>query len=235
MKLSIIIPAHNEADRIEKTLTHYVDFFQEQNIDHEFVVVLNGCTDNTLSVVQNVQKKYPNIKHINLKEAGKGLAVATGFADALKRDNDLIGFVDADMATRPQHFCELVQHVNKKNGGAIASRYMRESQISPKRPWIKEWGRIVGYNPLVRLLFGLPYKDFQCGAKLFRRDVIEAIVPQLTMKQWAFDVQLLHLCKQHGFAIAEVPTVWQDQTGSKFSIKAGIKMFGALAKLRFRR
>jgi len=109
MKISIIIPAHNEEQRIEKTVRAYHEFFlqkkHDNTLDFELVIVLNGCSDNTISVVEQLQKELVgNIIIINLLQAGKGLAIRAGFADALKRENDLIGFVDADMATLPEHF-----------------------------------------------------------------------------------------------------------------------------------
>ncbi len=236
MKLSIVIPAYNEENRIGRTLEKYVLFSQkmkkEKNIDTEFPVVLNGCTDNTLSIVRDVQKKYAEIRIIDLKNAGKGFAVAAGFKDAVARDNDLIGFVDADMATKPEYFYELAQKINDADG-IIASRYMKKSKIFPPRPGIKEWGRIIVYNPIIRLLFGMSYVDFQCGAKLFKRSVIEAIANKLTVRQWAFDVELLHLCKTNHFTIKEIPTVWYDQDDSKFNLKAGMCMIGRLFALRF--
>ena len=231
MKVSVIIPAHNESTRIERTLQAYVSFFEQKKINHEFVVVLNGCTDNTLQVVQTVQQDCPTIRFINLPQAGKGLAVAVGFKDALTRKNDLIGFVDADMAIGPSSFYRLIVQVGTFDG-AIASRHVSESHVYPPNPRIKKWGRVFFYHPMIHLLFGIKYKDFQCGAKLFKRQVVEAVADKLTMKRWVFDIELLYLCKRHGFSVKEIPTVWYDQDDSKFTIRAGIRMLGALIKLR---
>lgn len=234
-KISITVPAYNEADRIGNTLRTYYDYFknlEQQEIDFELVVVLNGCKDNTLEVVQSVQAVCGDeIRIIDLKQAGKGLAIIAGFKDALSRDNDYIGFVDADMATEPQYFYDLYLNM-KANDGVIASRYMRESDIYPKRPWIKEWGRKLIYNNLVRMLFGISYVDVQCGAKLFKREVVAAIIDQMSEAQWAFDVDLLYLAKKNGFKVIEIPTVWNDKAGSKFATYgAGIKMLKSLFKL----
>src|SRR5579871_1678342 len=117
MKISIIIPAYNEETRIEKTIRAYHRFFSEKqqsdDLTFELVIVLNGCKDNTLAVVEKVRNDLSShIIIINLIEAGKGLAIKTGFADALHRENDLIGFVDADMATSPQAFYDLIHHID---------------------------------------------------------------------------------------------------------------------------
>src|SRR6266404_6576510 len=106
MKLSIVIPAYNEENRIERTLRTYHKFFSEKNMPFELVVVLNGCKDNTIGVVEGVRKDLAanNIVIMDLPQAGKGLAIKAGFADALTRPNDVIGFVDADMATKPDAY-----------------------------------------------------------------------------------------------------------------------------------
>jgi glycosyltransferase involved in cell wall biosynthesis len=238
MKLSIVIPAYNEEKRIGRTLEQYAAFFdtlqQHNTMCYELVVVLNGCKDKTIDVVQQAQKNCSAVRIIDLKDAGKGLAVAAGFRDALKRDNDLIGFVDADGATAPQQFCELVEKIGASDG-IIASRYMKASQIFPAyRPWYSEIGRRIIYHPVIRVLYRMPYADFQCGAKLFTRASLEKIESDLTVKQWGFDVELLYRCKQHGLSICEIPTVWHDQSDSKFNVRSGIRMVGALFTLRFK-
>jgi len=238
MKLSIVIPAHNEEKRIKKTLTSYCKYFgllkKEKNIKTDFIVVLNGCTDNTKAIVTNIQKENSNIKIIGLQESGKGLAVTAGFKEAAKENNDFIGFVDADMATYPQYFYQLIKKSENKDV-IFASRYMKKSKIIPKRPFIKTWGRELIFNPLVRMLMGIGFRDFQCGAKVFRPHVIKEILPHITMKDWAFDVELLYLSKKHGFSFKEIPTIWYDRAGSKFDmIRAGSKMIGSIIKLRFK-
>lgn len=236
MKLSIVIPAHNEEKRIEKTLRSYSKFFdlvkKENNVNTNFFIVLNGCKDNTRTIVQRIQDPHMHI--IDLKQAGKGLAVTEGFKNALKEKNDFIGFVDADMATYPQYFYQLIKE-NSNKDVIFASRYMKESKILPQRPFIKTWGRELVFNPLVRMLIGIKFKDFQCGAKVFKPKVLKKIIPHITMKDWAFDVELLYLAKKYGFSLKEIPTRWYDRAGSKFDmIKAGSKMIGSIVKLRFK-
>ncbi len=239
MKLSIIIPAYNEEKRISRTLDHYARYYGELEQQHELtteiVVVLNGCKDNTLGVVQAMQQQHSMIRIIDLKQAGKGLAITAGFKDVLTRSNDLIGFVDADMATSPDQFANLVDVLKKDStyDGVIASRYMPGAKISPQRPFIKRWGSKLVYENMIRVLFGMNYYDYQCGAKLFRRTVIQAIAPQLTVTQWAFDVELLYLCKRNNFKILEIPTIWYDQTDSKLKImRSGLRMLSALVRMR---
>ena len=71
---------------------------------------------------------------------------------------------------------------------------MRGALVSPPRPWIKRWGSKLFFESLTKLLFGINYYDTQCGAKLFKRHVIEKIVPYLWVGQWAFDIELFYIC-----------------------------------------
>lgn len=238
MKIGIVIPAYNEEKRIGQTLRAYSEYFaakaREKGFSYEFIVVLNGCKDNTLQVVRDAARQYGNIMYLDLKQAGKGLAIKAGFQQALANNNTLIGFVDADMSTDPEHFYDLVKQIGNYDG-VIASRYLPESKIYPPRPAMKKWGRKIFYNGLTRLLFGLKFADMQCGAKLFTRQVIEAVTPELMVKQWAFDVELLYLAKKHGFTIHEEPTVWTDKEGSKLQpFRAGMYMLWCLIVLRFK-
>lgn len=236
-KISIIIPAYNEEQRIKRTLHAYIAYFDDLKkqhvLDYEIVVALNGCKDNTIGVVQEIQKTSPQCRYIDLHQGGKGLAIKAGFLDALERSNDLIGFVDADMATSPQAYYDLITHMDDADG-IIASRYMQGSKIYPPRPWIKRWGSKLIYEPLVRLLLGLKYKDLQCGAKIFKREVVSSITPFMLMTQWAFDAEMLYLCKKSGFVIREYPTEWYDQVGSKLSYSSGMRMLGSIITLRLR-
>ncbi len=236
MKISIIIPAYNEEERIGATLNHYLTYFVKLKNDHgveaNFIVVLNGCIDRTAEVVKKETKNFSNLSLIEIKQAGKGLAIIAGFKEALKKKPDLIGFVDADMATSPTAFYSLMKDLGTADG-VIASRYMPGAEIFPPRPWIKRIGSRLVFESIVYLLFGMKYYDFQCGAKIFKYKVIKKILPHLKITQWAFDVELLYLCKKYGFIIKEVPTVWYDQEGSKLNIlNGGIKMLGAVIRLR---
>jgi glycosyltransferase involved in cell wall biosynthesis len=235
MKVSIIIPAYNEEKRIGKTIRAYHQFFlekqQQTGLCFELVIVLNGCKDNTLGVVENIRNELEShITIIDVPQAGKGLAIKIGFGYALTQPADLIGFVDADMATAPAAFYDLIV-ASKDVDGVIASRYMPGADIYPPRPRSKRWGSRIFYEPLIWLLFRLWYYDYQCGAKLFKRMVIEKITPQLTVTQWAFDVEALYLCKLNGFTIKEIPTVWRDQTDSKLTFRGGMRMLTGLFKI----
>lgn len=219
-KVCIVIPAYNEETRIEQMLNAYVDYFKTKPEKTTFLVVANNCSDHTVDVVKNVAKKHHNIEYIDLKPGGKGFAVKQGFLWALDHKFDLIGFVDADMATLPKYFYDLIESTHDCDG-AIASRYAPGANVEPRRPWMKKiFGKM--YNWSLRKQFGLSYLDTQCGAKIFTHDTIAKVTHDMQEIGWAFDLELLYLCELEGKKIKEVPTTWSDQPGSHLSISSKV-------------
>lgn len=231
MKLSILIPAYNEEERLkkERTIEGYVSYFSKiYRKNFEIIVVLNGCEDNTLTVVKKVVKKFKQVKYLDIKEAiGKGGAVIEGFKLA---NGDLIGFVDADMSTKPDAFYDLIKKINGFDC-VIASRYMKDSIVNPPQLFFRRIPSIV-FNLMVRVFFCLNFRDTQCGAKLIKKDSLKSILNDLTVKKWAFDIDLLYCLKKKGFKTIEVPTVWSERTGSKLTFKTPYEMFMSILKLR---
>jgi glycosyltransferase involved in cell wall biosynthesis len=229
MKLSIIIPAYNEEKRIGRTLDSYSKFFSKNIKDFEIIVVLNNCKDNTLKIVKEFIKKNKKIKYLNFKEAiGKGGAILEGFKIA---KGDLIGFIDADMATPPDAFYDLIIKINSYHG-IIASRWIEGSKIGEKQPLMKRIGSR-GFNFLTKILLNLNFNDTQCGAKLFKKNVIKKILNEIGITKWAFDVNLLYSIKRKGYKIKEIPTEWNAVGASHFNlVKAMPEMFLGLLRLR---
>lgn len=235
MKISIIIPAYNEEKRIGKTLEAYSRYFNElennKKISYEILVVINGTTDNTEKVVKEYCKANKKIKYLNFERGGKGFAITEGFKESLKKDFELIGFVDADMATPPEEYWRLVENIGKYDG-IIASRYTHNAKVFPKQSVTRIFASR-SFNFLVRVLFLMPYKDTQCGAKIFRKKCIEQVLPQMGMTQWAYDIDLLYRLRKNKVRIREFPSVWRDIEGSKLNIKkSSIQMFLAIIQLR---
>jgi glycosyltransferase involved in cell wall biosynthesis len=231
MKIVIIIPAYNEGRRLGKTLETYGDFFKGKKDDFEILVVLNGCKDNTWDVVKEAMKKNKKIRYIEFEQSGKGFAITEGFKEAIRDDYDLVGFVDADMATPPIAFYELFRRIGNADG-AIACRWHKMSLIRSKQTVLR---RIMswGFNFIVRSLFFFPHKDTQCGAKLFRKNLIRKIVPNLGSTEWSYDVDLLFYARRANAKIKSIPTIWEDKRESKLNVtKTPVKMFLSSIRLR---
>lgn len=235
MKISIIMPAYNEEKRIGDTLNTYSKYFEgirkSKFLDYEILVVINNTKDRTINIVESFKKKNKRVAYLNLKKGGKGYAIVEGFKDSLKRENDLIGFVDADMATPPEAFYKLVENV-KGYDGAIASRWVKGSVIKVKQTLLRRFMSI-GFNFLVRSMFLMHYRDTQCGAKIFKREIIKFIINKIGITKWAFDVNLLYEIRKNGFKLVEVKTIWEDKKDSKLNVtKVPFEMFSGIARLR---
>lgn len=228
-KLTVIIPAYNEERRIGFMLGSYLPYLAAHYPDCvEVLVVINGTTDRTVEIVSSFLSSYPFLRCIvEPNPVGKGGALMLGFAAAR---GEIVGFVDADGATPPDAFDHLVLNLGDA-GVILASRWHPKSRISPQPLSRRIASRL--FNRAVRLLFDLPFSDTQCGAKVLRREVVQILLPHLGITQWAFDVDLLFQAKRAGFSILEVPTVWNDVTGSRLNVpRASLEMTMALIRLR---
>ncbi|MEK6915182.1 MAG: glycosyltransferase [Nanoarchaeota archaeon] len=234
LSLAIVIPAHNEEKRIENTLKSYFSHFNNlvktEKLDNfKIIVVVNACTDRTIDIVSKYRKK--NLEILEFIKGGKGFAVIEGFKHALNGDYTHIGFVDADLATTPLEYYRLFTKI-KGYDGIIASRYLHGANLTPRNTL----PRIIAsriYNSFIRAILLLPYRDTQCGAKIFRRGAITKILNKVGMTSWAFDIEMLYLLNKKGFRIKEESTVWSNKDYSKINFwKSGPWM--ALAVLRLR-
>ena len=230
MKLSIVIPAHNEEHRLPVMLEAYAAFFSSQyHEDVELIVVPNFCDDDTVDVARKIGLRFPQITVLDDPgHVGKGGAVMLG---AEMAQGDLIGFVDADGATPPEAFNDLVEKIGSA-GCIIASRWMKGSLVSPEQSFLRQVASR-SFNLMVRCLFGLRLTDTQCGAKVFRCEVMRDVMQNLGVTNWAFDVDMLFQVKRSGATVREIPTVWRDRPGSKIqAFKSPLGMTAALVRLR---
>lgn len=229
--LRIIVPAHNEELRIAPTLHSFCSYFAGRA---EITVVLNGCRDNTKGVVSQLMEQYDNLSMVDIPAAiGKGGAVRIGFMLATE---PYLGFVDADGSFDPSEFERLYTCCQaEKIDGAIASRALAGAEgltpVSPLRRFASST-----FKSLCRGLFRFKFRDTQCGAKLFRRDVLIGVLDDLELANFAFDVDLLYRLTKLGAVIREVPIIWEDKEGSKVDVlRTSISMLQAMLRLRLRR
>lgn len=229
--LLLLIPAYNEARRIEPVLRDYGRYFQEHyRGKFQLVVVLNGCRDNTLEVVRRVAVDFPAISTLEFADPiGKGGALIEGLK--LAPLADLIGYVDADGATPPQAFHDLVKRAGEADC-VIGSRWLPGSVLHVEQSGRRRFASRV-FHLIVELLFGMHIRDTQCGAKVMHRKAVEAIHPSLRIADMAFDINLLYSLKHAGYRVLEVPTEWTDKIGSKVTLfRTSLTMFLSVIRIR---
>lgn len=229
--LLLLIPAYNEERRIGPVLREYARYFQ-QNYQGRFqlVVVLNGCRDNTLGVVQSVSAEYPFISALEFADAiGKGGALIEGLR--LAPLADLIGYVDADGATPPAAFHDLVKRTGEADC-VIGSRWIPGAVLHVEQSGKRQFASRV-FHKIVEGFFRMHIRDTQCGAKVMRRHAVEKIHSSLRIADMAFDINLLYSLKRAGFTVLEVPTEWTDKIGSKVRLfRTSLTMFLSVLRIR---
>ena len=229
MRLDIVMPAHNEQARIDRTLLAYRAACPAAGV--RILVALDSCTDATPRIVARHARADPRVRAFSYPKLGKGGVIA---ATVERSDADLVGFVDADCATPPRELLRLAGAAEEV-GGAIASRRHPASLLPARRPLARELTS-AGFASGVRMLMRLPYRDTQCGAKVLRRDVVDDVLPHLAAGDLLFDVDLLAAAEERGWRVVEIPTVWIDQEGSRVKPLAdGRRMGASLLKLWARR
>lgn len=222
---SIIIPAYNEELRIKSVVISLSESMPEK----EILVVCDGV-DSTKTIVKNISHDRPNIKILSFnKRLGKGGAIIEGFRAAI---GDRIGFVDADESVSSKDIMDMFDSLGNADG-IIASRRLKGSKILVAQPIKRRIASRI-FNIFVKSFFSLPFKDTQCGAKVFKREAIYAILDDLETKGFEIDVEILWRLKNRGYNVIEHPIVWRHSEGSKFSLRQSKNMLISLLNIRFK-
>lgn len=225
-RYSLVIPAYNEEFRIIPLLEG-IDRF-----DGELIVVCDG-TDRTADVVEEVASRRPDLRIRCLRfdhRLGKGGGVMAGLAAARA---PVVGYFDADGSTGIAEMRRLFAEISGVDA-AIGSRWIAGSRLTVRQGILRRV-ESRGFNLLIRLLFGLPYNDTQCGAKAFRKEAIDAILPAMLSRGFEFDVELLWRLRSAGYTITELPIEWQNKGDSRVKKRDMIRMLRGLLRVRFGR
>jgi len=233
-RLSVIVPAYNEARRIAPTLSGIEAFLVDEDFDFEVLLVDDGSSDHTVEVARAAWKGEGLATLRQPANQGKGAAIRRGMLEAR---GEWRLFTDADNST-PIEELDKLWPLTRARGGeraydvCVGSRALPESALETRQPFYREWmGRT--FNLLVRALVLGGIHDTQCGFKLFSRTAAEAIFPRQQLGGWAFDVECLLLARGLGFRIAEVPVRWIDSPASRLNpLSDSARMFGDLLRLR---
>jgi len=230
--VSLIIPAHNEEQRLPQTLGVYQQALRERYGQRfEIVVVANGCTDDTVRVASRSAAQCDRISVLDVRERiGKGGAVLRGFRVAR---GERVLFADADGATAPASLLELCEQL-EHHDGVVGSRRVAGSTIARPQSSLRI-GLSKVFAVVVRSLFHLGYSDTQCGAKGFRRAAAAELAARVTETGWAFDVDLLLCAAELELDIVEYPVHWTDGEHSRLRlVPTTLQVSQALVRLKRR-
>jgi dolichyl-phosphate beta-glucosyltransferase len=230
--LSIIIPAFNEAKRIQRSLSEIRLFCDRAHPSYEVIVVDDGSVDDTKEKVEEMARNWGNLRCLQYpKNQGKGYAVRTG---VLGSRGDWIFCADADLAV-PIEQLDAFLLAGKTNPVVIASRFMPDAQASHPTPFHrKAMSRI--FHAYASLILGRRFSDTQCGFKLYRRKEAMDIFNLLTIRRFAFDLEVLYLAQKLGYGVTEIPVSLRDSTHSTVHVFTdSLRMALDVLKIRFRR
>ena len=237
--LTIVLPAFNEAARIEPALDELFGFLRRNGPARRFgrsaaelgewdvLVVDDGSDDGTADLVEARPEAKPGpdgeparLNVLRRPHAGKGAAVKAGI---LAATGDLVVFTDADMATPPDQIPLLTEALERQDS-ALGSRVQPDG--SDRRASQPSYRRLLGR--IYRLLAGLwvtgDVPDTQCGFKGFRREVGQDVFVRLKTQGIAFDAEVIFLARRLGYSIAIVPVMWHDVHGSRMRVRLGLAL-----------
>ncbi len=204
-QVSILLPAHNEAWRIEACIQAVEDEVKSFCDSYEIVISEDGSVDGTDAVVSKIAETNPNVVFLHSSvRLGKGKAIKNALSAS---KGDVVVFMDVDLSTSLKCLPTAVSKAKKNAGLVIGSRYTEGSKV--KRP-ISRTLSSLGYNLFVRALFFDGVADHQCGFKALSRNLVDAVVDKIESDGWFFDTELILRCRKMGFALSEMGVEWTE-------------------------
>jgi len=199
--LSLVIPIYKQEKTIKKDVLKILETLEQIRYDYEVICVIDGKkTDNSYRILKKI--KHPKLITIGYNtNRGKGYAVRYGMS---KTVGDYIAFIDSGMEIDPNGISMLIEHLEWYNADIICSS-KRHPASMVKYPLNR---RIISFGGqlVAKILLGIPIKDTQAGLKIFKRKVLEKVLPRLLVKQYAFDLEILSVANYLGYhRIYEAP------------------------------
>jgi glycosyltransferase involved in cell wall biosynthesis len=225
-ELSLVMPAYNEEDNIDLVIERVDAVVRRLGLRYELIVVDDGSVDSTRIRASDYARNNGHVKVVGYNNnEGKGFALRTGFSHAV---GDVVVFMDSDADIDPKQVGRYVEALEEADV-VVASKWHPQSKV--EAPLIR---RVLshGFNVLVKLLVGLRLSDTQTGLKAIRRGAFVSVFPRLTVKRYAFDVEMLALVNLLGLRVVELPI--NIRLRSLFSFREVWRMFLDLLGITYR-
>ncbi len=211
-RLSIIIPAHNEEQRLPQTLEQVFNFIQVQSYLTEIIIVENGSHDRTFEIAQAFAQNHSPYRVLQEQTPGKGLAVRRGM---LAAGGEFRFMCDADLSMPIAEVNRFLPPQINDFDIAIASREAPGAVRYNEPEYRHLGGRAI--NLMIRALALPGMHDTQCGFKCFRASVAEEIFARQTLTSWSFDIEILFQARRRGYRIREIPIPWYFNADTKLN------------------
>lgn len=225
---SVIIPAYNEERTIERAIQETAAVFKKLGASFEILVIDDGSSDRTTLHAERLGTIFSEVRCLRHPDnRGKGAAVQTGVIHA---KGEMLLFLDCDLSTHPSQIFTFLPSFESADI-LIGSRRALGSIIQTPQPIHRI---VLGqmFNTIIRTWLHIPFKDTQCGFKVFTRDAARKVFSDLKTHGWAFDVEVILRAKKLGFQVSELPVIWTHGRESRVRLRDAWRIFLEIYRLR---
>ncbi len=214
-KLSVILPAYNEGNKIEQNTKLLKKELDSLNINYEIIIVNDGSVDDTLARAQKCEST--NIRVLSYTpNRGKGYAVKYGM---FHTTGQYRLFMDVDLSTSLDSIEKFWKLMCQNNYDMIIGNRKMDPLLQKVRQPLYRRVLGTGFTWLSSLMIGRRFTDFTCGFKMFTQNAVEVIFKRQKINNWAFDTELIYIALLHRLKIHEVPVEWAHHPGSKVRVR----------------
>jgi dolichol-phosphate mannosyltransferase len=225
----IVLPTFNEALNLPFLVARIMEL---PRVD--VMVVDDGSPDGTGPLADELAEEFsPRLSVIHRPtKSGRGGAVMAGFKEAIGRDYQWFGEMDADQSHQPEEMPALIEALSHADM-VVGARYLPGGAIEGWPPHRRIWSRCS--NAIIRLALGVPMHDFTNGYRLYSRRAVEVLTTAklretgfITLSEWAYTIH------RAGLAITEVPTSFINRRlgESNMSVSEAVGAIRALLRMR---
>ncbi len=226
--LSIVIPVHNEEERLPPAMAQIDAFLKAQSYAAEVIIVENGSHDRTFEIAQEFERTLPYVRAVQVSTRGKGLAVKAGMLVAA---GDYRFICDVDLSMPIEEIVKFLPPQAEHCQVIIATREGKGA-VRVGEP---EYRHLIGRvnNLIIKLTILRGFEDTQCGFKMFTRDAADDLFQVQRMTGIGFDIELLFVAKKRGYSICERPITWYFNAESKMRlVQDSLKLLSEIWEIR---
>jgi len=226
--VSVVLPAYNEANRIEVAVAKISQTLKEDEYPYEIIIAEDGSTDGTAEKAEELAQNYSYVRHIHReKRLGRGTALKNAFRQC---NGEVFVYMDLDLASDLKSLKPLIDAITVEGYDfSTGSRMLPESRVERT---LRRSISSKSYNFLVRHMLGSKVMDHQCGFKAFRKEAVLSLLGEVEATHWFWDTEILVRAHRRGFKIKEIPVEWTSGKDTKVNLaKDSWRMFWQVTNL----
>jgi dolichol-phosphate mannosyltransferase len=229
-KISVITPVYNERENLPIFIGSLEKIISGQDKEFEIIIIDDSSPDGSAAIAEELAKQYGNIQVFQRpSKMGLGTAYKEGFKHAT---GDIVVSIDCDLSHDPLYLPSLIE-ASRGSDIVIGSRFVEGGAIKGRTLWRNALS--VFANWFIRKLTGYQIRDWTSGLRIYRRDVLETVFPQVACKKWDFQFEVLYKSLRSNFSVTEMPIVFKERGGgrSKFDINEAFTFVKSVFQIYF--